>query len=130
MAGLTGWALCGHNAAPGSARLECADGEESDRSDEDAEEEDVSQPVSGPAVSASTWPAMSREQRMALGLKCKVLIDKGRWWYAAEQMGLEPASESSECAGDSGVVRLVCYIRPEVSGENRLLVVGCPGKSR
>jgi hypothetical protein len=68
---------------------------------------------------------------MALGLKCKTIIDWGRAVYAAQQLGLQwtpgltakQGSVGGEGTGEAGAVQFVRYIRPEVSGENRLLIV-------
>lgn len=48
-----------------------------------------------------------RERRIAIGQKCKELIDIGRWHWLQQRC---PSTE------------LVEYISPQISGENRLLV--------
>jgi tRNA:m4X modification enzyme len=140
---ITGWALCGHDAPQGCTGLSGADDDQSagrcSDDDEGCEQPQSKQQDEQPDSTDHTpvepdiavWPYLSRTQRMALGLKCKTMIDWGRAAYAAQQLGLQrrlglTAKQGS--VGDSGtdgagVVQFVRYIRPDVSGENRLLVV-------
>lgn len=75
------------------------------------------------AAAAARGPAhhLSREQRVAVGLKCKALIDWGRaeWLrsgcYSRNGPVLQPPPQRLQ-------VSLVEYIPAEVSGENKLLL--------
>lgn len=60
-----------------------------------------------PGAALLPYLLLPRERRMAVGQKCKELLDLGRWHWLRRV-----------CPG----AQLVEYIEPEVSGENRLLV--------
>lgn len=59
---------------------------------------------------------------MALGLRCKQLIDAGRCAWLRQT--LAPAAGGSE--GAAAAVLRVEYIDAQVSGENTLLLLGQP----
>jgi len=68
--------------------------------------------------------ALSGEERAAVGLKCKQLLDMGRCAWLQQQLpGLHraPAAGSNKAAG--GVcVRYVQYVPVQLSGENRMIL--------
>lgn len=94
---LPGWALCGHDTAPG-----CDEGEEERMP---AEQKDAV--VCDPGQPWRPDFSLARSQRMALGRKCKDLIDVGRHrWLEGHKYETES----------------VLYVDALVSGENRLLL--------
>ena len=157
----SGWALCGHGAAPGEAPDESTLGRSAlDKVGGNAEDEhattcstsglqgtcDAPDPGNIPIRDSYTSDAkdasmssscaakrrgrrrsrrkgglpvdhvlqdIPRARRMEVGAKCKRLIDEGRLEFL----------KSSGFKAES-----LLYVRPEVSGENRLLLASCLGK--
>lgn len=70
------------------------------------------EPASSSLLPFDPCQALPRARRMALGQMCKQLIDRGRLDWLARR-----------CAS----AELVCYVPPEVSGENRLLLATAAG---
>ncbi|KAL0025254.1 hypothetical protein WJX77_010713 [Trebouxia sp. C0004] len=138
MSWMTGWALCGHETPAGEAGQDAATDPRAHTSGHTSAassgqktgQADSSTVVAEPAhyscngssriekrvddrdqASDDSVVLLSRTERMALGQKCKQLIDTGRVLWLAEQ-GFQ--------------VQSVLYVDPKISGENRLLLATRP----
>ncbi|DBA70544.1 TPA: hypothetical protein ACH3X2_011942 [Trebouxia sp. C0005] len=134
MSWMTGWALCGHETPAGEAGQHVSTDSRAHTSNDTSAappgQADRSTAVAEPAhdscngssrpekhvadgdqVSDDSVILLSRTERMALGQKCKQLIDVGRVLWLAEQ-GFQ--------------VQSVLYVDPKISGENRLLLATRP----
>ncbi len=90
--------------------------------------------VSVPASEERVWDpqlGLEREFKQRLGAMAKLLIDRGRWLWLCERLGvpMPTAQESGQgdwvCEGASSrrVAMFVRYVDESVSGENKMLLV-------
>ncbi|CAG9463823.1 unnamed protein product [Pedinophyceae sp. YPF-701] len=109
---MTGWALCGHDVPPGCGDDSDGEGASGSGSGRPGEDSEGPRKRGGLRPGGLTWREVAdevpRAERMRVGMMCKHLIDAARLEWLRDRR-VEHA-------------RIVKYVAPEVSGENRLLL--------
>ncbi|GMH33104.1 hypothetical protein BSKO_00938 [Bryopsis sp. KO-2023] len=117
---MTGWALCGHGSSKSSSdgeEIESDAQENPQHHEQPPSKDEVPEEIHGHVhdvglrggdFNGNFWRGLSVEYRMAIGAKCKRLIDEGRWQWLKDL---------------SWNAQLVEYVSAKVSPENKLLVV-------
>lgn len=123
-----GWANCGHGDDDAVACRSESDGAESESRATAAGAGSSSSEAPADGQQRGSWqPAdvLSLQERTALGIKCKQLLDAGRaaWLQQALAGGAGPSDGAGpECAAARTLVKYVQYVPRHLSGENRMLL--------